>query len=78
MIQDFYIFFFANITASYVNRRRKKKDNKNKQNKQEVRMEYKIISILYSASLFRHFKHVILNAHKKGIQNKTHIQNIKE
>lgn len=61
MIQDFYIFFFANITASYVNRRKEKKTTKtNKQkskNKQEVRMEYKIISILYSASLFRHFKH---------------------
>lgn len=25
MIQDFYIFFFANITASYVNRRKEKK-----------------------------------------------------
>lgn len=38
-------------------------------------MEYKIISILYSASLFRHFKHsFIVNAHKQCIQNITHIQ----
>lgn len=36
-------------------------------------MEYKIISILYSASLFRQFN-LIVNAHKQGIQNITHIQ----
>lgn len=47
MIQDFYIFFFANITASYVNRRTNKTTETNKkQNKQEVRMEYKIIPIV--------------------------------
>lgn len=30
-------------------------------------MEYKIISILYSASLFRHFN-LIVNAHEQDIQ----------
>lgn len=48
-----------------------------KQNKQEVRMEHKIIPILYSASLCRHFN-VILSARRQGNQNKTHSQNIKE
>lgn len=62
MIQDF--TFFANITASYV----KKKKSKTKP---EVRMEYKIISSLYFAPPFRHFKHV-LNAHKQELQNRTH------
>lgn len=68
MIQDFTSSFFANITASYVNRRKKNETRKTKEKKRlEVRKKYKIISILYSASLFRHFKHVILNAHKQGI-----------
>lgn len=40
-------------------------------------MEHKIISILYSASLCRHFN-VILSARRQGNQNKTHSQNIKE
>lgn len=57
--------------------KRQQKQTK-KQNKQEVRMEYKIIPILYSASLRRHFKRVILSARRQGNQNKTHSQNIKE
>lgn len=54
MIQDF--TFFANITASYVNRKRQKK-NESIQNKTkpEVRMEDKII--LYCVSPFRRLKH---------------------
>lgn len=57
MIQDFTFFFFANITASYVNRRRKKQTRKIKQNK-----------IRGQNGVQDHFKSYIL-LHSLGILN---------
>jgi len=49
-------------------------ENKKTTNKQkEVRMKSEIGSILCSASLFRHFKRLIVSAQIKRKENLTHI-----
>lgn len=61
MIQDFTFFFFANITASYVNR-----NKQNQKRNQEVRMEYKpSVNPMFIFTL-RHFSNI--SAHKQENQ----------
>lgn len=53
-----------------------KKDKKNKIKKRGQIGVQDHFSILYSASLFRHFKHLIVSAHKQDIQkHNTHSKN---